>query len=72
MQQRHRAFLISDSIAETLRHAESGDSESAFNFASLVVWRVDHHKAWLSDGEWIFINHCLGTRPKGNRGRRNA
>jgi len=62
-------FLITESILQTLRLAESGQTEAAYNFASLVVWRVDHHKSWLTDGEWIFINHCLGhpPRPKARR-----
>jgi len=39
----------------------------AFNFASLVVWRVDQNKLWLSESEDIFISLCLAFKPPSKR-----
>lgn len=55
-------FLITDSVAETLKFYESGDRENAFNFASLVVWRVDRYQSWLTVSESEFIDLCLAYK----------
>lgn len=60
-------FLITDSIRQTADHAASGDKESAFNFASLVVWRVNQYKSWLTDIESAFIDKCLQFKPTRRR-----
>lgn len=60
-------FLISDSVRQTLDHAKAGDKEMAFNFASLVVWRVDQYKSWLTDKESAFIDKCLQFKPTRRR-----
>jgi hypothetical protein len=56
-------FLISDSLRQTMEFVHAGDRESAFNFASLVVWRVDQYKSWLTDSESAFIDKCLHQKP---------
>lgn len=66
---RSSTFLITDSINQTRKHSEIGDTETAYNYASLVMWRIDYHKSWLTDGENIFITHCLQYPPKKKRSR---
>lgn len=60
-------FLITDSIRQTSEYVKAGDKESAFNFASLVVWRVDQYKSWLTDLESAFIDKCLKFKPTRRR-----
>ena len=57
-------FLISNGIDQTYQYHLSGDHENAFNFASLVLWRVDRHKSWLTEAETLFIDSCLKAKPK--------
>ena len=67
METSHPRFLISDSIRQTVEYARSGQKENAFNFASLVVWRVEQHKAWLTDAESAFIDNVLATTVRRRR-----
>lgn len=60
-------FLITDSIRQTSEYVKAGDKESAFNFASLVVWRVEQYKSWLTDLEAAFIDKCLKFKPTRRR-----
>lgn len=56
-------FLITDSIAKTVEHHANGDQESAFNFASLVAWRVEQYQSWMTEKETAFIDRCLKFKP---------
>ncbi len=69
METSHPRFLISDSIRQTVEYARSGQKENAFNFASLVVWRVDQYKSWLTDIEAAFIDKCLQFKPSRRRSK---
>ena len=60
-------FLISDTVQQTWTYSNAGDQEMAFNFASLVVWRVDQNKLWLSESEDMFISLCLAFKPPSKR-----
>jgi len=60
-------FLISDSIRQTVEYARLGEEENAFNFASLVVWRVDQYGSWLTDSESAFINTILSAPSRRRR-----
>lgn len=62
-----RRFLISDSLRQTIDHVRSGNKEQAFNFASLVVWRVGQYSSWLTDKESAFIDKCLQFKPTRRR-----
>jgi hypothetical protein len=57
-------FLITDSIAKVAEYVSNGDKESAFNFASLVVWRVGQYESWMTDNESAFIDKCLKFKPR--------
>lgn len=58
------SFLISDSLQQTLEYAKAGDKESALNFASLVVWRINQYGSWLTDSETDLIDKCLKFKPR--------
>jgi hypothetical protein len=60
-------FLISESVNRTWELVQAGKKEDAFNFASLVLWRVEHHQSWLTDKELHFISLCLAFRPRRRR-----
>lgn len=60
------SFLITDSIAKTVQLVRVGDLESAYNFASLVVWRVQQHGSWMTEFETAFIDKCL-VKPRRKR-----
>ena len=60
-------FLITDTVHQTWEYSQSGDQEMAFNIASLVVWRVDQNKLWLSESEDMFISLCLAFKPPSKR-----
>jgi predicted S18 family serine protease len=62
--ERENRFLISEGIDQTYQYHLSGDYKNAFNFASLVLWRVDRHQSWLTEAETLFIDSCLKAKPK--------
>ena len=58
------SFLISDSIRQVVEYHHAGDKESALNFASLVVWRINQYGSWLTDSEITLIDKCLKFKPR--------
>lgn len=60
-------FLITDSIHQTVQFVRLGEQENAFNYASLVVWRVEQYKSWLTDSETEFIDRVLSTPSRRRR-----
>lgn len=64
-------FTITDTVSEVLRCLKESDTEMATNYASLVLWRVEHHGSWLTDNEHDLVAKLIPDPPKARRRRRN-
>ena len=64
-------FTITDTVSEVVRCLKENDTEMAGNYASLVLWRVEHHGSWLTDSEHSLVAKLIPNVPKARRRRRN-
>ncbi len=63
-------FTLTDTVAEVVDAVNASDTEKAFNFAHLVLWRVEHHGSWLTDREEHLVANVINDPPKARRRRR--